>query len=297
MKRRVVVTGIGLLTPLGLNKSDTWEALLSGKSGIRRIEKFDPSALKTQIAGELRDFDPMAYMDRKGVRRSDHFTHYAVAASMMAVEDASLEITDELSPRVGTFISSGIGGLDAFCDNVVELHERGPARISPFFITSMIANMAAGYVSIYLKAKGPNVCATTACTASAHAIGYASRMIEYGDADVMIAGGAEAPLAPVAIAGFNSMRALSTRNDEPERASRPFDKERDGFVMSEGSGILILEELEFAKKRGARIYAEVVGYGMSGDATHITAPALDGPVNCVNAALRDACLSPDEVVI
>jgi 3-oxoacyl-[acyl-carrier-protein] synthase II len=295
MKRRVVVTGIGLLTPLGLDTASNWKAVCEGRSGIKRIEKFDPTQLKTQIAGEIVGFDPTVYMDIKEVRRSDPFIQYAVAATKMALDDASLEVTEEIAPRVGTYIGSGIGGLDSFCRNVIEMHERGPSRISPFFIPSMIANMAAGYVSIYFSAKGPNVCTSTACAASAHAIGDAARIIQYGDADVMIAGGTEAPLLPVAIAGFNSMRALSTRNDEPERASRPFDKDRDGFIMGEGAGILILEELSFAKRRGARIYAEILGFGMSSDANHITAPALEGPVRSVLAALHNAGVSPDSV--
>ncbi|MCH8029555.1 MAG: beta-ketoacyl-ACP synthase II [Candidatus Dadabacteria bacterium] len=295
MDRRVVITGIGLVTPLGVGKDKSWNTLCCGKSGIGRIQKFDPSALKTQIAGEVLDFSPQDYMEPKEVRRSDPFIHFAIAATKLALEDASLEVTEELSPRVGTFVSSGIGGLESFCKNVVEMHERGPSRVSPFFIPSMIANMAAGYVSIYYNAKGPSNCTTTACAASAHAIGDSSKIISRGDADVMIAGGTEAPLIPVAIAGFNNMKVLSKRNDEPERASRPFDKERDGFIMGEGSGILILEELEFARKRGARIYAEVLGYGMSSDAHHITAPSLDGPVRCVKSALRDSKLSPDQI--
>jgi 3-oxoacyl-[acyl-carrier-protein] synthase II len=295
MKKRIVVTGIGLITPLGTGNEKTWRGICEGRPGIRRIQKFDPSALKTQIAGEVLDFDPADFMDPKEIRRSDPFIQYAVAATRLALNDAGLEITEELSPNVGTFVSSGIGGLDSFCRNVIEMHERGPARVSPFFIPSMIANMASGYVSIFFHARGPNSCTTTACAASAHAIGDATKIIERGDADVMIAGGTEAPLLPVAIAGFNAMRALSTRNEEPHRASRPFDRERDGFVMGEGSGILILEEFEFAKKRGARIYAEVLGYGMSGDAYHITSPSLDGPVRCMIRTLQNAKLNPEDV--
>jgi 3-oxoacyl-[acyl-carrier-protein] synthase II len=295
MKRRVVVTGVGLLTPLGTGNEKTWKGICEGRPGIRRIQKFDPSALKTQIAGEVLDFDPADFMDPKEIRRSDPFIQYAVAATKLALDDAGLEISEELSPNVGAFISSGIGGLDSFQRNVIEMHERGPSRVSPFFIPTMIANMAAGYVSIFFHAKGPNSCTTTACAASAHAVGDAAKIIERCDADVMIAGGTEAPLIPVAIAGFNAMKALSTRNDEPHRASRPFDKDRDGFVMGEGSGILILEELEFAKRRGARIYAEVLGYGMSGDAYHITAPSVDGPVRCMIRALKDAELNPEDV--
>jgi len=295
MKRRVVVTGVGLITPLGTGNEKSWKGVCEGYPGIRRIQKFDPSVLKTQIAGEVLDLDPVDFMDPKEIRRSDPFIQYAVAATQLALNDAGLEITEDISPNVGTFVSSGIGGLDSFQRNVIEMHERGPSRVSPFFIPSMIANMASGYVSIFFHAKGPNCCTTTACAASAHAIGDAARIIERGDADVMIAGGTEAPILPVAIAGFNSMKALSTRNDEPHRASRPFDKERDGFVMGEGAGILILEELEFAKKRRARVYAEVIGYGMSSDAYHITSPSLDGPVRCMRRTLRDAQLNPEDI--
>jgi len=295
MKRRVLVTGVGLITPLGTGNEKSWKGICEGQAGIRRIQKFDPSVLKTQIAGEVIDFAPVNFMDPKEIRRSDPFIQYAVAATQLALNDAGLEITEDISPDVGTFVSSGIGGLDSFQRNVIEMHERGPSRVSPFFIPSMIANMASGYVSIFFHAKGPNCCTTTACAASAHAIGDAAKIIERGDADVMIAGGTEAPILPVAIAGFNSMKALSTRNDEPHRASRPFDKERDGFVMGEGAGILILEELEFAKKRRARVYAEVIGYGMSSDAYHITSPSLDGPVRCIRRVLRDAQLNPEDI--
>ena len=295
MKRRVVVTGVGLITPLGTGNEKSWKGICEGHPGIRRIQKFDPSVLKTQIAGEVLDFDPVNFMDPKEIRRSDPFIQYAVAATQLSLNDAGLEITEDISPDVGTFVSSGIGGLDSFQKNVIEMHERGPSRVSPFFIPSMIANMASGYVSIFFHAKGPNSCTTTACAASAHAIGDSAKIIERGDADVMIAGGTEAPILPVAIAGFNSMKALSTRNEEPHRASRPFDKERDGFVMGEGAGILILEELEFAKKRRARIYAEIIGYGMSSDAYHITSPSLDGPVRCIRRALRDAQLNPEDI--
>jgi 3-oxoacyl-[acyl-carrier-protein] synthase II len=295
MRRRVVVTGVGLITPLGTGNKPTWEGICEGRSGIRRIQKFDPSQLKTQIAGEVLDFDPSAFMDLKEIKRSDLFIQYAVAATKIALEDAGLEITEDISPSVGTIIGSGIGGMDTYYKTVLVMEGRGPGRVSPFFIPNIIANMAAGYVSIYFNAKGPNSCTTTACAASAHAIGYAAMAIERGDADVMIAGGTEAPIIPVTIAGFNSMKAISTRNDEPHRASRPFDRDRDGFVIGEGAGILILEELEFAKKRGARIYAEIVGCGMSGDAYHITAPSLDGPVRCMRSALRNGNLNPEDV--
>lgn len=294
-RRRVVVTGIGLITPLGTGNEKTWKAICEGRSGIRRIQKFDPSALKTQIAGEVLDFDPAAFMDRKEIKRSDPFIQFAVAATSLALIDAGLEITEKLSPHAGTFISSAIGGLDSFWRNMTELYEKGPSRVSPFSLPSLIANMAAGYVSIFFHAKGPNMCITTACAASAHAIGEATRTIERSDADVMIAGGTEASVLPITIIGFGAMRALSTRNEDPHGACRPFDRDRDGFVMGEGSGILILEELEFAKKRGARIYAEVLGYGMSSDAFHITSPSLDGPVRCLSNALHDAELNPEDI--
>ena len=295
MKRRVVVTGVGLVTPLGVGNKETWEGICEGRSGIRRIQRFDPSSLRTQIAGEVLNFDSAAFMESKEVRRSDLFIQYAVAATKLALDDANLEITDEISPNIGTIIGCGIGGMDTWYKTVLVMEERGPARVSPFFVPNIITNMAAGYVSIYFNARGPNCCTTTACAASAHGIGYAAMMIENGDADAMIAGGTEAPLIPMTIAGFNVMRAISTRNEEPERASRPFDKDRDGFIISEGAGILILEELEHAKKRGARIYAEILGSGMSGDAYHITSPSLDGPVRCMKGALRNAELNPEDV--
>ncbi|MBI2487039.1 MAG: beta-ketoacyl-ACP synthase II [Deltaproteobacteria bacterium] len=295
MKRRVVVTGIGLVTPLGTGNKKTWEALCEGCSGIRRIQKFDPSPLKTQIAGEVLDFNSATFMDSKDVRRSDPFIQFAVAATKLALDDAGLEITDELSPNIGTIVGSGIGGMETYFNTVLVFEERGPNRVSPFFVPNIIANMAAGYVSIFFNAKGPNSCTTTACAAGAHAIGYSLMAIQRGDADAMIAGGTEAPVIPMAIAGFNVMRAISTRNEDPEHASRPFDRDRDGFIISEGAGMLILEELEFAKKRGARIYAEILGCGMSSDAHHITSPSLDGPVRCMKSALRDAELNPEDV--
>lgn len=295
MKRRVVVTGIGLVTPLGTGNKKTWEALCDGQSGIGHIKRFDPSTLRTQIAGEVLDFDSSAFMDSKDIRRSDPFIQFAVAATRLALDDAGLDITDELSPNIGTIVGSGIGGMETYFNTVLMFAERGPNRVSPFFVPNIIANMAAGYVSIFFNAKGPNSCTTTACAAGAHAIGYSLMAIQRGDADAMIAGGTEAPVIPMAIAGFNVMRALSTRNEDPEHASRPFDRNRDGFIMSEGAGMLILEELEFAKKRGARIYAELIGCGMSGDAHHITSPSLDGPVRCMNSALRDAELNPEDI--
>lgn len=295
MKRRVVVTGIGLVTPLGTGNKKTWDGILEGRSGVGRITKFDPSALRTQIAGEVLDFDPSTFMESKEIRRSDAFIQFAVAATKLALDDANLEITDELAPYVGTIVGSGIGGMDTYFNTVLTFKDRGPSRVSPFFVPNIIANMAAGYISIYFNAKGPNCCTTTACAAGAHAIGYSVIAIQKGDADVMIAGGTEAPVIPMTIAGFNVMRAISTRNDTPETASRPFEAGRDGFIIAEGSGMLILEELEFAKKRGAKIYAEILGSGMSGDAHHITSPSLDGPVRCMRGALRDAELNPEDV--
>ena len=295
MKRRVVVTGIGLVTPLGTGNKKTWEALCDGQSGIGHIKRFDPSTLRTQIAGEVLDFDSSAFMDSKDIRRSDPFIQFAVAATRLALDDAGLDINDELSPNIGTIVGSGIGGMETYFNTVLMFAERGPNRVSPFFVPNIIANMAAGYVSIFFNAKGPNSCTTTACAAGAHAIAYSLMAIQRGDADAMIAGGTEAPVIPMAIAGFNVMRAISTRNEDPEHASRPFDRNRDGFIMSEGAGMLILEELEFAKKRGAKIYAEIIGCGMSGDAHHITSPSLDGPVRCMNSALRDAELNPEDI--
>lgn len=295
MSRRVVITGIGLVTPLGVGNKATWDGLCGGRSGVTRIAKFDPSILKTQIAGQVPEFDPTLFMDPKEARRSDYFIQFACAASKIAIDDAGLEITDEMSPRVGTIIGSGIGGMDTYYNTVLTMEEKGPSRVSPFFVPNIVCNMASGYVSIFYNAKGPNSCTTTACAAGAHGVAYAAYSIQNGDADVMIAGGTEAPVNAMTIAGFNTMRAISTSNDPPEKASRPFDKDRDGFIIAEGSGIVILEELEHAKKRGARIYAEYLGSGMSGDAHHITSPSLDGPQRCMEGALRNAKLNPEDV--
>jgi len=293
-KRRVVVTGLGLITPLGTGVEKTWNALCAGKSGIRRITKFDPSGHACQIAGEVADFDPADYIEKKEIKKMDTFIHYAVAASQMAVDDAGFKVTPENADRVGVYIGSGIGGLPAIEAFHKVLLEKGPDRVSPFFIPMVIINLASGQVSMRLGARGPNSCAVTACATGNHCIGDAFRLIERGDADVMIAGGAEAAITPLCVAGFASARALSTRNDQPERASRPFDKERDGFVLGEGAGVLVLEELELARRRGARIYAEIVGYGMTADAYHITAPPEDGhgAVRCMRRALEDAALAP-----
>lgn len=295
MRRRVAVTGIGLVTPVGIGNDAAWRAVCEGRSGVRRVTKFDPTEHKTQIAAEINGFDPELYMNAKEARKTDTFIQYAVTAAKFALENSGLEITEELSPRMGTIIGSGIGGMETYVNTVLTMHEKGPGRLSPFFITNIINNMAAGYVSISFNARGPNCCTTTACAASAHAIGYAAQAIRNGEADAMFAGGTEAPVIPLTFAGFNAMRALSTRNDEPSRASRPFDRERDGFIIGEGAGMLILEELESAKKRGARIYAEIVGYGMSSDASHITAPSLDGPERCMKAALHDGGVNTDEI--
>ena len=295
MTRRVVITGIGLITPLAIGTENSWAAICEGKNGISKITRFDPSNLKTQIAGEVKGFDPLEYMPAKEAKRNDDFIHYAVASTKMALDDAELVIDDDLSPKAGCVIASGIGGMASYYKTVLLLEEKGPSRMTPFFIPNIVTNMAAGYASIMFNAKGPNCCTTTECAASGHALGLSQMLIQRGDAEVMIAGGTEAPLIELTVSGFNAMRALSTRNDDPATASRPFDKERDGFIISEGAGMLILEELEHAKKRGARIYAELIGSGMSGDGSHITAPALDGPVRCMQAALADAKINPEEV--
>ena len=274
--RRVVVTGIGLVSSLGIGTDANWQAIRAGRSGIGTITKFDATQFATRIAGEVKKFDPLAFLEKKDVKKMDIFIQYAIAASQFAMDDAKLEITPDLSRRTGVFIASGIGGFTTIEREHKALLEGGPRKISPFFIPSAIINLAAGQVSIRFGAKGPNSATCTACSASAHAIGDAFEIIKRGAADVMIAGGSEAAITPMGIGGFGALRALSTRNDEPERASRPFDTDRDGFIVGEGAGVLILEELELAKARGARIYAELVGYGMSADAYHITAPSEDG---------------------
>ncbi|CAB3393558.1 beta-ketoacyl-ACP synthase II [Kyrpidia spormannii] len=297
MKRRVVVTGVGVLTPIGNSVSEFWSHLLAGRSGIRRIDRFDVSEFPTQIAGMVENFDPEAFMDRKEARRMDRFAQFAVAAAKMALEDAGLSMADTDPERVGVYIGSGIGGLHTLMEQHQILLEKGPRRVSPFLIPMMIADMASGQVSIQFGAKGPNSAPISACATGTHAVGDATRMIQYGAADVMIAGGTEATIHPMALAGFSSAKAMSTRNDEPEKAVRPFELHRDGFVMSEGAGILILEALEHAQKRGARIYGEIVGYGMSGDAFHVTQPAPegDGAARAMAAALKDAGLQPEDV--
>jgi 3-oxoacyl-[acyl-carrier-protein] synthase II len=288
--RRVVVTGIGLVSSLGIGTEPNWAALMEGRSGIGAITKFDATQFSTRIAGEVRGFDPLRFIDRKDVKKMDVFIQYAIAASQFAMDDACLKITPDNATRVGVFIASGIGGFTTIEREHRALLEGGPRKISPFFIPSAIINLAAGQVSIRYGAKGPNSATCTACSASAHAIGDACEIIRRGAADVMIAGGSEAAITPMGIGGFGALRALSTRNDEPDRASRPFDKDRDGFIVGEGAGVLILEEAEVAASRGARVYAELVGYGMSADAYHITAPSEDGdgPFRVMRAALEDA---------
>ncbi len=296
-KRRVVITGIGMVTPLGIGNDPTWAGLLEGRSGVSLITKFDTSAYSCKIAGEIRDFAPEDWIEKKEIKKSDTFIHYAIAASQFAVDDAGLEITPEIGDRVGVIIGSGIGGLPLIEEMHKKLLEKGPGRISPFFIPGLIVNLAAGHVSIRFGARGPNSAPATACATGAHAIGDAFKIIQRDDADVMIAGGTEAVVTPLAIAGFSAMRALSTRNDEPQRASRPWDLDRDGFVMGEGAGIVILEERDRALARGARVYCELTGYGMSSDAYHITAPAEDGSgmIRVMQKAMADAGIEPAEV--
>jgi 3-oxoacyl-[acyl-carrier-protein] synthase II len=295
--RRVVVTGIGLVSPLGIGTDANWRGLLAGRSGISRITRFDTSAYTSQIAGEVKGFDPLQFVEKKDVKKMDIFIQYAIAAAQFAMDDASLEITDANAASVGVFVGSGIGGFTSIEREHEVLLKGGPRRISPFFIPASIINLAAGQVSIRFGAKGPNLATCTACSASAHAVGDSFEIIRRGDADAMIAGGSEAAITPMSVGGFAAMRAMSTRNDEPERASRPFDKERDGFIIGEGAGMLILEEREAALRRGARIYAEIVGYGMSGDAYHITAPTEDGSgaVRVMDMALRKANVAPQQV--
>ncbi|HKI04793.1 MAG TPA: beta-ketoacyl-ACP synthase II [Thermoanaerobaculia bacterium] len=295
--RRVVVTGVGLVSPLGVGTAENWDALLAGRSGIGPITRFDAAEYPSRIAGEVKGFNPLDYLDKKEVKKSDTFIHYALAATRFALEDSGLRIDDGNAERVGVVIGSGIGGLPLIESMHQTLLEKGPGRVSPFFIPGLIVNMAAGQVSIHHGAKGPNTSPATACTTGLHAIGDAFRFIQAGEADAMIAGGAEAVVTPLAMAGFCAMRALSHRNDEPEKASRPWDAHRDGFVMGEGCGLVILEELETAKGRGAPIYAEVVGYGMSADAYHISAPHPegDGAVRVMNIALKDAGLAPEVI--
>lgn len=294
-KKKVVVTGMGLISPLGLSVETSWKNCLSGKSGVGAITRFDASNFSTKIAAEVKNFDPLLYLSGKEVRKLDTFIQFAVAVGCDAIKDANLEITDQNAERIGIAIGSGIGGLPMISDNYTALVTAGPRRISPFFIPGAIINMASGYLSIKTGLKGPNIAVVTACTTSAHNIGLAARMIAYGDADVMIAGGAEMANCPLGVGGFASMRALSTRNDSPTTASRPWDKGRDGFVLGEGAGALVLESEEHARARGAKIYAEVLGFGMSADAHHISAPHESGFLSCMKNALNDAKVNISDI--
>ena len=297
MSRRVVVTGVGLVTPLGIGAETSWEAIRAGKSGIGRITQFDASAFSCRIAGEVKGFDPAAYIEKKEIKKMGRFIQFAIAAAECALAGSGLRVTPETAEQVGVYIGSGIGGFEVIEREHQTLLEQGPRRISPFFIPATIINLASGYVSIRSGAKGPNSATATACTTSAHSIGDSFRLIQHGDADAMICGGTEACITPMGIGGFAAMRALSTRNDDPERASRPWDKDRDGFVVGEGAGILVLEDLEFARRRKARILAELVGYGMSADAFHVTAPPDngDGAYRVMRNALRDARIEPQQI--
>ena len=293
--RRVVVTGLGIVCPLGNSVEEAWKNSLAVKSGFRKLQSFDASEYACQIAGEIRDFDSSAYVPAKEARRFDKFVLYGAVAGSQALEDSGLVVTEENAHRIGVAIGSGIGGLVTICENANTLKEKGPRRVSPFLIPGCIINMASGEFSILKGLKGPNVAYATACSTGLHAIGEAACIIARGDADAMVAGGAEAPICPVGISGFDNMHALSRRNDEPEKASRPFDKDRNGFVMGEGSGIVVLEEYEHAKARGAHIYCEVKGYGLSGDAYNITTPSVDGPTRCMQMALDHAGLKPSDI--
>ena len=298
-RRRVVVTGLGCITPVGNTVADAWANILAGKSGIDLITKFDASNFSCKIAGEVKGFDLESYISAKDARTMDAFIHYGIAAAEEAVRDAGLPtgeaLDEDLATRIGCIIGSGIGGLPLIENTHAELVNRGPRRITPFFVPASIINMVAGQVSMRFGFKGPNLSVVTACTTGLHCIGEAARKIEYGDADVIVAGGSEATVSPLGVGGFASMRALSTRNDDPQTASRPWDKGRDGFVLGEGAGVLVLEEYEHAKARGARIYAEVCGYGMSADAGHMTAPSMDGPRRAMQSALRNAGMNADQV--
>jgi len=293
--RRVVVTGLGLISPVGNSVATAWDNLIAGKTGIATITKFDHSALSVHFAGEVKDFNVEEYVSTKEARHMDTFIHYGIAAGTQAIRDSGITITDQNAERIGVMVGSGIGGLPMIEDTNSELLSRGPRRISPFFVPGSIINMISGHLSILLNLKGPNVAAVTACTTGLHSIGLAARLIQYGDADVMLAGGAESTISPLGVGGFAAARALSTRNDDPATASRPWDKDRDGFVLGEGAGVMVLEEFEHARARGAKIYAELCGFGMSGDAYHMTAPNMDGPRRCMNNALRDAGLNADQI--
>ncbi|HMS85643.1 MAG TPA: beta-ketoacyl-ACP synthase II [Nitrospira sp.] len=295
--RRVVVTGLGLVTPLGTGVEKTWKAICAGESGISRITRFDPTGYDAQIAGEVKDFDPARFIEKKEIKKMDTFIHYAVGAAQLAVDDAGLKVSPEEATRVGVYIGSGIGGLGSIEHYHDVLRAKGPGRVSPFFIPMTIINLASGQVAIRIGAKGPNSCAVTACATGNHCIGDAYRLIQRGEADVMVAGGAEAAVTPLGVAGFAAAKALSFRNDTPTKASRPFDKDRDGFVLGEGAGVVVIEELEHARRRGVRIYGEVIGYGMNSDAYHITAPPEEGEgaVRCMELALKDAGIHRNQI--
>jgi 3-oxoacyl-[acyl-carrier-protein] synthase II len=296
-QRRVVVTGMGIVSPVGNTLASAWDSVVNGRSGVGRITHFDAAAYNSRIAGEVRDFDAKAWMPPKDVKKMETFIHYGIAASLMAMEDAGLEITEDNAERAGVLVGSGIGGIRGIEETSVALDKGGPRKVSPFYVPSTIINMISGQLCIMKGFKGPNFSAVSACATSNHSIGMAMRMIQYGDADIMVAGGAEHGCTPSSVAGFCAMKALSTRNDEPERASRPWDRDRDGFVLGDGAGILVLEEYETAKARGARIYCELVGFGASSDAYHMTAPSEngEGPSRCMRMALNDAGLNAEQV--
>ena len=297
MRKRVVITGLGLVIPTGIGVETAWKNVCEGRSGIGPLTRFDPNGHETKIAGEVKGFNPENYTEKKEIKKMDLFIQFALGAAKEALEDSQLKITPENAEQIGVIVGTGLGGLPTIEKYHQILMEKGPGRISPFFIPMLIANMASGQIAIHFGVKGPNSCVVTACATGAHCIGDAYRAIVYGDAKAIIAGGTEANITPLCVAGFNAMKALSTRNDEPEKACRPFEKNRDGFVVAEGAGILILEDLEFALNRGARIHAEIVGFGYTGDAYHITAPSLDGEgaARCMRMALRDAGLKPEEI--
>lgn len=296
-KRRVVITGMGMVSPVGLSVKESWENILAGKSGIAPITHFDTTGFSTTFGGSVKNFDVSNYLSPKDAKKMDPFIHYGIAASMEAIKDSGLEVTEANAERIGVAVGSGIGGLPGIEKGHEAYMNGGPRKISPFFVPSNIINMISGHVSIMYGLKGPNIALVTACATGTHSIGDAARLIEYGDADVMVAGGAEMATSPCGLGGFASARALSTRNDDPETASRPWDKDRDGFVLSDGAGVMVLEEYEHAKARGAKIYAEVVGYGMSGDAYHMTLPAAggEGAMRCMKNALRNAAINPDQI--
>jgi 3-oxoacyl-[acyl-carrier-protein] synthase II len=294
-KRRVVITGLGIVSPVGTGVAQAWKNIVEGKSGITRITRFDPALFACQVAGEVKDFDVTQYLPAKDARRMDTFIHYGLVAGMEAFKDSGIEVTEQNAERIGVCIGSGIGGLPMIEETHNDYLASGPRKISPFFIPGTIINMISGNLSIMYGLKGPNLALVTACTTGTHSIGESARLIEYGDADMMVAGGAEATVTPLAVGGFSAARALSTRNDNPATASRPWDKDRDGFVMGEGAGVLVLEEYEHAKARGAKIYAELAGYGLSADAYHMTAPSTDGPKRSMINALRNSGLNPEQV--